>query len=172
MTDEQMAPKTTVVLGAGSPLMGDDGLGVEVVQALVDRWEETETLRFLDGGVWGMRLLPYIEEADRLLVVDAIRAGEEPGALVRLERHEIPRHMATRLSPHQIDLGEVFAVAELRGHFPPEAVAIGIEPEIVQAYVPLSGPVRRSVPALLEAVEEQLREWGHELEPAGALSHA
>lgn len=168
----EMAEKTTVVLGAGSPLMGDDGLGVEVVAALGERWAETPTLRFLDGGVWGMRLLPYIEEADRLLVIDAIRAGAEPGEVVRLERNELPRHMATKLSVHQIDLGEVFAVAELRGHFPPEAVAIGIEPEIVQAYVPLSEPVRRSLPALIEAVEEQLRDWGHELEPREALTNA
>jgi hydrogenase maturation protease len=162
---EATTEKTTVVLGAGSPLMGDDGLGVEVVEALAERWRETPTLRFLDGGVWGMRLLPHVEEADRLLVVDAIRADAEPGALLRLERHEIPRHMATRLSPHQIDLGEVFAVAELRGHFPSEAVAIGIEPEIVASYVPISDAVRATMPALVEAVEQQLRAWGHELEP-------
>jgi hydrogenase maturation protease len=167
-----MTEKTTVVLGAGSPLMGDDGLGPEVVQAMVDRWAESPTLRFLDGGVWGMRLLPYIEEADRLVVVDAIRAGAEPGALVRLERHEIPRHLHAKLSPHQIDLGEVFAVAELRGHFPAEAVAIGIEPEIVQAYVPLSDVVRASVPELIEAVEQQLEAWGHELQPREAFAGA
>ena len=170
MTDATQ--KITVVLGAGSPLMGDDGLGVEVVEELAQRWAESPSLRFLDGGVWGMRLLPYIEEADRLLVIDAIRAGEEPGQLVRLERSEIPRHMSTKLSVHQVDLGEVFAVAELRGAFPPEAVAIGIEPEMVQAYVPLSDTVRETVPSLIEAVEEQLREWGHRLEPREALSHA
>jgi hydrogenase maturation protease len=167
-----MTEKTTVVLGAGSPLMGDDGLGVEVIQTLTERWQEGPGLRFLDGGVWGMRLLPYIEDADRLIVVDAIRAGEEPGAVVRLERHEIPRHMCTKLSPHQIDLGEVFAVAELRGRFPKEAVAIGIEPEMVQAYVPLSSVVRESVPHLIEAVERQLESWGHELQPREALANA
>jgi hydrogenase maturation protease len=80
--------------------------------------------------------------------------------------------MATKLSVHQIDLGEVFAVAELRGHFPPEVVAIGIEPEIVQSYVPLSLTVRQAVPELIEAVERQLRAWGHELEAREALTHA
>jgi hydrogenase maturation protease len=164
--------KTTVVLGAGSPLMGDDGLGPEVIARLAERWEESPTLRFLDGGVWGMRLLPHIEDADRLLVVDAIRAGEEPGTLVRLEAHEIPRHMSSKLSVHQIDLGEVFAVAELRGRFPPEAVAIGIEPEFVQAYVPLSDLVRAKLPELIEAVEQQLQAWGHQLEAREALTHA
>jgi hydrogenase maturation protease len=170
MTDHD--GKVTVVLGAGSPLMGDDGLGVEVVEALAQRWTESRTLRFLDGGVWGMRLLPYIEDADRLLVIDAIRGGEQPGALLRLERHEIPRQMASKLSVHQVDLGEVFAVAELRDRFPAEAVALGIEPEMVQSYAPLTETVRARLPELMEAVEDQLRAWGHELEPREALAYA
>lgn len=164
--------KVTVVLGAGSPLMGDDGLGVEVVHELAERWAESDTLRFLDGGVWGMQLLPYIEDADRLLLIDAIRAGEAPGTLVRLARHEIPRQMATKLSVHQLDLGEVFAVAELRDRFPREAVAIGIEPETVEAYVPITPAVRATMPDLMQAVEWQLRAWGHALHPREVLAYA
>lgn len=166
----------TVVLGAGSPLVGDDGLGVEVVATLAERWIESPTLHFLDGGVWGMRLLPYIEDARRLLVVDAIRAGSEPGTLVRLERDEIPRHLRGKLSTHQIDLGEVFAVAELRGRFPEEAVALGIEPASFDGFEELSGVVRARVPALIDAVERQLEAWGHVLVPrkhgAGHSAHA
>lgn len=162
----------TVVLGAGSALMGDDGLGVEVVETLSGRWAESASLQFLDGGIWGMRLLPHIEDAGRLLVVDAIRAGAEPGTLLRLERDEIPRHLRGKLSTHQIDLGEVFAVAELRGTFPAEAVALGIEPARVEAYEAISDPVRATVPRLIEAVERQLAAWGHRLEARKAPSHA
>lgn len=152
--------------------MGDDGLGVEVVETLSGRWSDSPSLQFLDGGVWGMRLLPHIEDAARLLVVDAIRAGREPGTLVRLERNEIPRHLRGKLSTHQIDLGEVFAVAELRGTFPAEVVALGIEPARVEAYEAISDPVRAMVPRLIEAVERQLADWGHVLEPREASSHA
>lgn len=163
-----MTDGVTLVLGAGSPLMGDDGLGVEVVATLAERWAESPTLRFLDGGVWGMRLLPQIEEAERLLVVDVIRDGREPGAFVRLERDDIPRYLRTKISPHQIDLSEVFAVAELRGSFPRHAVALGIEPERMEAYEPISDAVRDTVPELVAAIEAQLTEWGHALEPASA----
>jgi hydrogenase maturation protease len=155
----------TVVLGAGSPLVGDDGLGVEVIASLAERWAESPTLHFLDGGVWGMRLLPYIEDAERLLVVDAIRAGEVPGTLVRLERDEIPRHLRGKLSTHQIDLGEVFAVAELRGRFPADAVALGIEPARFDAFEEISPVVRAQLPALVDSVERQLQAWGHVLLP-------
>jgi hydrogenase maturation protease len=162
----------TVVLGVGSPLMGDDGLGVEVVEMLRDRWSHDPTLVFLDGGTWGMRVLPYIEDAERLLLLDVIRDGREPGEVIRLERDALPRHLRQKLSPHQIDLGEVLALAELRGTFPTEAVALGIEPARVELHDGLSPTVSASVPSLVDAVRDQLRAWGHALEPREAASDA
>jgi hydrogenase maturation protease len=163
-----MTERHTVVLGAGSPLMGDDGLGIEVLETIARKWIEAPSLRFLDGGIWGMRLLPHIEDADRLLVIDAVRADRAPGTLVRLAREEIPRHLRTKISPHQIDLSEVFAVAELRGKFPAEAVVLGIEPVSIDAYMEISPAVRATVPFLIDAVERQLEAWGHELVPRSA----
>jgi hydrogenase maturation protease len=154
----------TVVLGVGSPLMGDDGLGVEVVEMLRERWTHDPDIVFLDGGTWGMRVLPYIEGAQRLLLLDVIRDDKDPGTLIRLERDELPRHLRQKLSPHQIDLGEVLALAELRGTFPAEAVALGIEPDRVEFHDGLSPKVLASVPELIEAVRAQLTEWGHTLE--------
>ena len=159
-----MIDAETIVLGVGSPLMG--------VHALGERWTESPELQFLDGGVWGMLVLPYIESASKLLLIDVIRDGRDPGTLIRLERDEIPRHLRTKLSPHQIDLSEVLALAELRGTYPAEAVALGIEPERVEVYEGLSAPVRDTVPSLMEAVERQLADWGHSLVPKEPAARA
>jgi hydrogenase maturation protease len=78
--------------------------------------------------------------------------------------------LRTKISPHQIDLSEVFAVAELRGSFPREAVVLGIEPAQVDAYLEISPEVIATVPLLIEAVERQLQAWGHELVPRTAAS--
>lgn len=156
----------TVVLGVGSPLMGDDGLGVAVVELLRERWDGTSELAILDGGTWGMRILPFIDSADRLIIVDAIRNGGPPGAFVRLEKDEIPRHLRQKVSPHQIELGEVLAVAELRGTFPSEAVALGLEPASVELRDGLSDVVTGALPELVDAIEQQLTTWG--CTPAGA----
>ncbi|MDH3272875.1 MAG: hydrogenase maturation protease, partial [Gemmatimonadota bacterium] len=96
-----MIDAETVVLGVGSPLMGDDGLGVAVVRMVEEEWPSDSALAFLDGGTWGMRVLPFIETARRLLIVDAIKAGGAPGTIVRLEDAQIPRHLRQKLSPHQ-----------------------------------------------------------------------
>ncbi len=162
----------TVVLGVGSPVMGDDGLGVGVVEMLRNRWADDPALAFLDGGTWGMQVLPFIESARRLVVLDVIRTGRDPGTVVRLEGDEFPRHLHQKLSPHQIDLGEVFALAELRGTFPTEAVALGIEPHRVELHDGLSPVVLASIPTLIEAVRAQLAAWGHALEPREVATHA
>ena len=52
------------------------------------------------------------------MFLDAIDAGRRPGTLVVLEREELPRILGLKLSPHQIDLREVLALAELRGAAP------------------------------------------------------
>lgn len=151
----------TVVLGVGSTLMGDDGLGVRAVEALRARWPGDEDVVLLDGGTWGMQILPYIEAAERLLIVDAVKAGGEPGTLVRLDDDAIPRHLRQKLSPHQIELSEVLAVAQLRGAFPAEAVVLGIEPERIELHDGLSERVQAGLPVLMEAMERQLAAWGH-----------
>ena len=57
----------TVVIGLGSPLMGDDGLGLVALAQLRDHWTFTPPLGLVDGGTWGMNLLHEIEDADRVL---------------------------------------------------------------------------------------------------------
>ena len=151
----------TVVIGLGSPLMGDDGLGLLALEALCRSHAFEPEPVFVDGGTWGMNLLPIIESAERLLLVDAIRAGGTPGDLVVIERDGLPRGLGIKLSPHQIDLQEVLALAELRGRLPGEAVAIGLEPERVELGCGLSPAVARGLGALLEKIGERLATWGH-----------
>jgi hydrogenase maturation protease len=164
-----MAGLRTAVIGVGSPLMGDDGVGVAAVELLRHAVGAVDGVSMVDGGTWGMQLLPDIEDAERLLVLDAIRDGREPGTVVRLEKDDLPRLLYQKVSPHQIDLREVFAVAELKGTFPSTVVALGVEPEVVELRDGLSPTVVRALPELLDAALAQLRSWGHDLGGAGGF---
>lgn len=150
-----------VVLGVGNPLMGDDGLGIAAVAQLRDRWQDAPGVMIVDGGTWGMNLLPIIEQARRLLIIDAIDRGLEPGSSIVLERDEIPRYFGRTLSPHQLDLREVLALAELRGNLPRETIAIGIQPDRLEVSLDLSSVVATGLPGLLSDVDDLLRRWGH-----------
>lgn len=155
----------TIVIGVGSPLMGDDGIGLVALEALRSGWDFEPALELLDGGTWGMNLLPFIESASRVLLLDAIQARREPGELIRLEGDEIPRFFATKLSPHQIDLKEVLALAELRGTLPEQLVVLGLEPAVIEMSATLSEPVEKAMPELLARVIGQLEDWGYETSP-------
>lgn len=163
--DSFSAVARDVVVGLGNPLMTDDGIGLAALARLRDEWEIAPAVELVDGGTWGMNLLPVIESARRLLLIDAIRSGMPPGTESVLSREEIPRFLATKLSPHQIDLREVLAIAELRGTLPQETIAIGLEPSLVELGTVLSPPVEAKLDRLVALAIEQLRQWGYSCRP-------
>lgn len=154
-------PCRTLVVGLGNPLMADDGLGLAALERLREEWEVPADVTLVDGGTWGMKLLPLIEEAEELLLLDAVRAARSPGTVIRLEREELPRYFSLKISPHQIDLREVLAVAELRGRLPTRIAVIGVEPEVVEMRHGLSPSVETRVDEVVRAAVDRLLVWGH-----------
>jgi hydrogenase maturation protease len=155
----------TLVIGLGNPLMGDDGLGLAALSQLRERWTFEPPVTLVDGGTWGLTLLPLIEDAERVLLLDAVNVGAPPGSPVRLGRSDLPRVLATKLSPHQIDLREVLALAELRGTMPPSIVAIGLQPAEITMRTSLSAAVAAGLPGMAERALDELAAWGHRAVP-------
>jgi hydrogenase maturation protease len=166
-----MSEARTVVLGLGNPLMGDDGLGLAALGRLQEQWD-VPGVEFVDGGTWGMNLLPLVEESQNLLLLDAIRSGDSPGVLVEWERDQLPRYLSLKLSPHQIDLREVLALAEWRGTMPDEIAAIGLAPRDVVMTTSLSPEVEAGLGRVVEAALRRLERWGYGAERKAALVHA
>ncbi len=151
-------PRGTVVIGLGNPLMGDDGLGLAALERLRARDIEGD-IELVDGGTWGLSLLPVIESAARVLLLDAIDAGGAPGTLHTLSRRQLPRYLATRVSPHEVGLQDVLALAELRGTLPDDTVAIGLQPARVETGCDLSPAVHTRLDDLVAAAMQQLDGW-------------
>jgi hydrogenase maturation protease len=107
-----------------------------------------------------MNLLPTIEDARRVLFLDAVNTGALPGTAVRLERERLPRWLGHKLSPHQIDLKEVLALAELRGRLPADAVVVGIQPGRVEMGTNLSEAADAGLAAALDLAVNTLEAWG------------
>jgi hydrogenase maturation protease len=162
----------TTVIGLGNPLMGDDGLGVVALEQLREDWTLPAGVELIDGGTWGMKLLPAIEDAKELLLIDAINLDMPPGTDIELERHEIPRVFALKVSPHQIDVAEVLALCELRDRLPDRMVALGLQPERIEFGAPLSARVKAKIDSLVANVIYQLELWGHHCVPRVRSAHA
>jgi len=157
---------STVVIGVGNPLVGDDGLGLAALERLRAGWSFDPPVALEDGGTWGLTLLPLIEDAEQLLFLDAIDVGEAAGSAVALEREELPRMFALKLSPHEVDLRDLLALAELRGSLPARTVALGIQPERIEWAEGLSLRCAAALDDLVERAVRKLEAWGHRARPA------
>ena len=156
----------TLVLGLGNILLGDEGVGVRVVERLLERYEFPEGVRVMDGGTLGLDLLPYLEDASRLLVIDAVQARKPPGTLVRLTGDEIPVFLdASKVSPHQEGLQDLLAVAALKGYLPDEVIFWGAQVGSMGVSLELSPAVAAQLDALAEKVLVELARWGIEPRP-------
>ncbi len=155
----------TVVIGLGNPLMADDGIGLAALERLAEGWVLGDDVELVDGGTWGMNLLPLLEGSDDVVFLDAIRTGAAPGTVVTLERDELPRGLMLKLSPHQIDLREILALLTLRGTLPARVVALGIAPDRVEMSTELSAVAEAALPALLQRVTALLAERGRRCQP-------
>ena len=151
----------TLVLGLGNILLRDEGVGVRVVERLLERYQFPREVQVIDGGTLGLNLLSYVEDASRLLVIDAVEAGKPPGSLVRLTGEEIPAFLdVSKLSAHQQGLQELLAVAKLRGRLPREVVFWGVELESRDVGLELSPSVEAQLGAVVEAALSELAAWG------------
>jgi hydrogenase maturation protease len=159
-----------LVLGLGNPIMGDDGVGIVALEQFRDRFEVSDGVELMDGGTWGMNLLPYIESAGRLLLVDAIRGGCAPGEDVFVAGPDLPRILGQKLSAHQVDFVDVLALAHVRGSLP-ETVALGVEPLVIEMRSDMTPAVRDGTERLPDRMAGQLRQWGVRVTPR-APAHA
>jgi hydrogenase maturation protease len=150
----------TLVLGLGNTLLGDEGVGVRALELLKCRYRLPQGVALVDGGTLGMELLPYLDGASSLLVLDAVLSDDGPGTIVRLEGHELARSSAARASMHQAGLGDVLAAATLAGSLPDKVVVWGIHPLIVDWGAELSPAVSAKLGDLVERVAKELESWG------------
>ncbi|GAB2460919.1 HyaD/HybD family hydrogenase maturation endopeptidase [Xylanimonas ulmi] len=148
---------TITVLGIGNPIMADDGVGLALI-AYLSRSVTDPRVQIIDGGTGGMELVPVVQDSERLLVLDAV-AGPEPGTVVLLTGDQVPRLLASKLSPHQVGLLDVLSVARLLGREPREVVIVGIVPEVVDLRFSLSDVVTEALDEAAAMAYEVVEHW-------------
>ncbi len=156
-----MSEDKIVVLGVGNTLLKDEGVGVRVVEELKKKFAFPSNVRLVDGGTQGLWLLPTLQEADRLVVIDAVLGKCEPGSIYRLEKDDLPKGLRLKQSAHDSDLIEALNLCALLDQAPQTVVVIGIEPEDISAYgLQLTPTIESRVPALVDQVLVELGKLG------------
>jgi len=118
---------TDLVVGIGSPIRGDDGVGLRVVERLRRRGLPAGVAA-VDLGTGGLALLDVLAGHDRLVIVDAIISGAPPGTVMELSGAEVARcaHLG---EGHEADLPTILELARrgLGSAMPAEVFVVAVE---------------------------------------------
>jgi hydrogenase maturation protease len=144
-----------MVMGVGNILLSDEGLGVRFLDELA-KVSLPENVELLEGGTAGLELVHLIQEVDFLIIVDALDAKAEPGALFRFKPGDIqvfPEQF--EVSFHQIGIIEVLAMANVLGKAP-ETIIFGVQPKSLAWGMEISPEIAALFPRLTELVLQEI----------------
>jgi len=143
------------VLGVGNTLMGDDGFGVFVVEGL-EASVLGPNIKVVSGDTAGMALLKHFLESDAVIVIDAVAAEAEPGAIFRFDPDEAGVLNLRTNNIHGMGVPHLITTARLKGAAP-EVVVLAVQ---VASVVPrdreLSPPVAAAVGRVQELVADEV----------------
>lgn len=148
-----MSKKGMLILGLGNELIGDDGVGVHAVRKL-QTLGLGQNVIILDIGTAILDALPYLYEAEQLIIIDAMKVGGIPGTIYKTHLQECISNGCIA-SMHGFDISRVMALAGRSRSLP--GLVFGIEPEFLNWSMSLSSPVADALPYLVGEVVVEVR---------------
>jgi hydrogenase maturation protease len=95
-----------------------------------------------------------------VLFVDAVDAGEPPGAIVMIEGDATPSFLTGQVSVHHVGLSDPLFAARMASSLPAEICLVGIQPQSVDIGIEMTDIMKKSLDLLLTTVVERLQKWG------------
>lgn len=142
-----------LILGIGNILMGDEGVGVEVIRVL----EETilpESVECLDGGTGSFLLLEPMQTAEKVILIDATIDGAKTGTVRRL-RPRFSTDYPRTLTAHDIGLKDLLDTFYLLGDTPDVTLFAVSIPPLQDMKTELSPELLPIVPQVAQMVLEE-----------------
>ena len=157
MSESEGAPgkPRTLIIGLGNEYRRDDAVGLVVARRL--RQAAPKSVRVLEETGEGASLLESWQDADAVILIDAVQSGAAPGTLHRLDAHAQPMAKEFfRFSTHAFGLAEAVELARALGRLPPRLIVYGIEGKSFEAGVGLSPEVEAAAGVVVERVLGEL----------------
>ncbi|MCM8823339.1 MAG: hydrogenase maturation protease [Candidatus Omnitrophica bacterium] len=151
--------KDILIIGCGNILLGDEGIGVWVIRELMKMKRKLPpNIELLDGGTKGLELVYYIEEAERVFIIDAVRTDGEGGEIYRFtpSSYEEKIYALGKFSSHDFGLKEIFNIMR-QLKIEREIIIFGIEPYEIKLNMSLSRRMRKKIPKIIGVILEEVR---------------
>jgi hydrogenase maturation protease len=148
--------KNTVIIGIGNILLQDDGVGVHVIKQLENETLPS-TIELVDGGTSTLDTLSYFLDYKKVIVVDCLRAGLDPGTIYKIKPEDIKNYQTNNLSIHDVQILDVVKMANLMEKYP-EVVIFGIEPKEISLNLTMTDLMNAKIPEIIANIKKELSE--------------
>jgi hydrogenase maturation protease len=142
------------VIGVGNLLLKDEGIGVHITRAL-QQIDIPHGIKIIDGGT-SPDLPYYLKDVDKLIIIDAVKAGDKPGTVYRFHPHDVNIESERVISVHELSLEQSLKIMSLMGSEPKEVVIIGIEPKEIDWGIELSAELQQKIPEIVNIVLNEI----------------
>ena len=146
-----------LILGIGNLLMTDDGIGIHVVNKL-NRMNLPDDVEAIDGATFTLELLPFFQEAEKILIVDAVRGGKPPGSIYYLTPDHLVHEETRVLSLHQVGFLDVIETARKLGSCADIRI-LGVEPFRIEWGMELSDVLERELDNIIDKTLKYMDEF-------------
>ena len=147
--------RPVLVLGIGNILLGDEGIGVRVIEAM-QAMDLPADVELVDGGTAGADLLDVLSDRRKVIVIDAMDADCAPGTVVRLTVDDLLPDSSGGISLHEVGLLATLTMARHLGSAPDEVILLGVKPKKLELGLELSEELAALVPKIIQLVLAEL----------------
>jgi hydrogenase maturation protease len=143
----------TLVVGVGSVLRGDDGVGIRVIEEL-QKENLSSDIKLLSGDISGLELIKYFPQFERVVIIDAVDIKDKPGTVKSFNSSEIKKSdFSEVVSTHGMKLLETLTLAE-KLDISPKITIIGIQPKDISFKLGLTLEIEDKIPYIMKAVKK------------------
>jgi len=148
-------------LGVGNLLLSDDGVGVHIIKQLS---EEGINADLVDVGMGGFDILESMLGYQKVIIIDSIITGTEPGTIYRLTPIDLSDFPALSHT-HAVDLPTSLKLGQklMPNEMPNEIIIYAIEAEDITTFNETCTPkVKAAIPKVIKQIKKDLSNQSNE----------
>lgn len=147
------------IIGFGNIFRCDDGIGPLVIEELEKLdISKNKNIEIIDGSTSGSDLILHLKECPRIIIVDALDAGQADGEVICINEKDIEKFInkkMTSLSLHDLDLGDIIKLSRAL-KIKSEITIIGVKPLSIGFGEKLSPEVREKIPEIISRIIQMI----------------
>ena len=146
------------LIGMGNYAMGDDGIGLRIVEHIAEQ-NEDPGFECVEVGNNGMQLLTYFEDStEKILIVDAVKFGGKPGEHIVFSPDDVEtQKVEGNISTHEGDILKLITMAKELELPVPEIQILAVEPESMSPDAELTETLKANFDAYVKTAVEELK---------------